>query len=54
MSYSGIKGLKLGLAVNNFTNATPPITANNLYVGYITSMADVLGRAYKVTADYSF
>ncbi|WP_457391202.1 TonB-dependent receptor domain-containing protein [Roseateles sp. P5_E1] len=54
LAYSGFKGLKLSLAVNNITNATPPITANSLYVGYITSMADVLGRAYKVTADYSF
>lgn len=54
LAYSGFKGLKLSLAVNNLTNATPPITANTLYVGYITSMADVLGRAYKVTADYSF
>lgn len=54
VAYSGFKGLKLSLAVNNFTNATPPITANSLYVGYITSMADVLGRAYKLTADYSF
>lgn len=54
MAYSGFKGLKLSFAVNNLTNATPPITANTLYVGYITSMADVIGRAYKVTADYTF
>jgi iron complex outermembrane receptor protein len=52
--YSGIKNLKLGFAVNNITNANPPVTANTIYVGYITSMADVLGRAYKITADYSF
>ena len=53
-AYSGIKNLKLGFAINNLTNVDPPITANTIYVGYITSLADVLGRAYKITADYSF
>lgn len=54
VAYSGFKGLKLSLAVNNFTNANPPITSNTIYTGYITSLADVLGRAYKLTADYTF
>lgn len=54
VAYSGFKGLKLSLAVNNLTNVNPPITSNTIYTGYITSLADVLGRAYKLTADYTF
>jgi len=54
VGYAGIKNLKLGLAVNNITDVNPMVTANTTYNGYITSAADVLGRAYKVTAEYSF
>ncbi len=53
-SYSGFKGLTLGLAVNNVTNVNPMVTANSIYTGYITSAADILGRAYKLTAGYKF
>ncbi|MCY4743757.1 TonB-dependent receptor [Pelomonas sp. UHG3] len=53
-SYSGIKNLKLSVGVNNVTNVNPVLTANTGYNGYLTSNADVLGRAYRVTAEYTF
>ena len=53
-TWSGIKGLKLSLAVSNLLDKNPPQTNHNGYFGYLTSSVDVLGRAYRVTADYSF
>jgi iron complex outermembrane recepter protein len=53
-SYSGIKNVKLSLGVNNVTNADPMVTANTIYTGYITSAADILGRTYKLTAEFSY
>jgi iron complex outermembrane recepter protein len=53
-SWSGIKGLKLGLAVQNLFDKNPPQTNHNGYNGYLTSSVDVLGRAYRVTAEYKF
>lgn len=54
LGYSGFKNTKLSLAVNNIFNATPPVTSNTIYQGYITSLADVLGRAFKVSVEYGF
>lgn len=54
VDYKGIKNLKLGLAVSNLFDKNPPLTNHNGYQGYLTSIADVVGRAYRVTADYSF
>lgn len=53
-SYSGFKSLKLSFGINNLTNVNPVLTANTTYNGYLTSNADVLGRAYRFTAEYSF
>ncbi len=53
-TYSGIKGLKLGLAISNLFDKNPPLTNHNGYNGYLTSSVDVLGRAYRVTAEYAF
>lgn len=53
-TWSGIKNLKLTLAVSNLFDKDPPQTNHNGYFGYLTSSVDVLGRAYRVTADYSF
>ncbi|WP_157275479.1 TonB-dependent receptor domain-containing protein [Pelomonas sp. Root1444] len=52
--YSGFKNLKLSLGVSNLLNDQPPLTNHNAYRGYLTSVADVLGRAYVLTADYRF
>ncbi|HEY0957485.1 MAG TPA: TonB-dependent receptor [Roseateles sp.] len=53
-SYSGFKNMKLSFGINNLTNVYPVLTANTTYNGYLTSNADVLGRAYRFTAEYSF
>jgi iron complex outermembrane receptor protein len=53
-SYSGFKNLTLSLGVNNITNTDPSMTSNSVYNGYLVSMADILGRAYKFTAEYKF
>jgi iron complex outermembrane recepter protein len=53
-TYSGIKNLKLGLAISNLFDKNPPLTNHNGYNGYLTSSVDVLGRAYRVTAEYKF
>lgn len=54
MSYSGIKNLKLGFAIQNLFDENPPLTNHNGYNGYLTSSTDVLGRAYRFTAEYKF
>ncbi len=54
VKYTGIKGLGLSLGVSNLLDAQPPLTNHNAYKGYLTSIADVLGRAYTVTAEYKF
>lgn len=52
--YSGFKNLKLSVGVSNLLDAQPPLTNHTAYRGYLTSIADVLGRAYTLTADYRF
>ncbi|MBP6899353.1 MAG: TonB-dependent receptor [Burkholderiaceae bacterium] len=54
LNYKGIKNLKLGLAVNNLFDKNPPQTNHGGYQGYLTSVADVVGRAYRVSAEYQF
>ncbi|MBP6543796.1 MAG: TonB-dependent receptor [Piscinibacter sp.] len=54
LSYSGVKNLKLGFGVNNLFDAKPPLTNHNGYQGYLTSSVDVLGRAYRLSAEYKF
>ncbi len=54
LRYTGIRNLALGLAVNNLMDANPPLTNHNAYRGYLTSVADVMGRAYTLSASYKF
>jgi iron complex outermembrane receptor protein len=53
--YTGIRNTTLSLGVNNITQEWPPITANTLYSGgYLTSMADMMGRVYRMSVEYKF
>ncbi|WP_457419699.1 TonB-dependent receptor domain-containing protein [Roseateles sp. P5_E7] len=47
--------IKLMVGINNLTNVNPPLTANTTYGGgYLTSGADVLGRTYRFSGEYTF
>ena len=50
--YTGFKNLTLAVAINNLTDQNPPLIADNLYTGYLTSVADIQGRRFKVSAEY--
>jgi iron complex outermembrane receptor protein len=53
--YTGIPHTTVSLGVNNLTNEWPPLTANTLYGGgYLTSMADMMGRVYRMSVEYKF
>lgn len=53
--YTGISNMTLSAGVNNITKEWPPITADSVYSGgYITSLADMMGRVYRVSAEYKF
>lgn len=52
--YTGFRNLTLNATVNNLFDTNPPLTNHRSYRGYLTSVADVLGRAYTVSATYSF
>ena len=52
--YTGFKNITLGFAVNNLTDEYPPMISNSLWNGYLTSLADIQGRSYKITAEYKF
>jgi iron complex outermembrane receptor protein len=54
VKYTGIKNLGLTLGVSNLLDREPPLTNHNGYRGYLTSVADVLGRAYTLKAEYKF
>jgi iron complex outermembrane recepter protein len=54
LRYTGIKKLALTLGVNNVLNQKPPLTNHTGYRGYLTSVADVLGRSYVLGAEYKF
>ena len=55
VKYSGFKNTTLSAGVNNITEEYPPLTANSLYTGgYITSLADMMGRVFRVSAEYKF
>lgn len=53
-SWNATKNMKLGVAISNLFDKNPPQTNHNGYNGYLTSSVDVLGRAYRVTAEYKF
>jgi iron complex outermembrane receptor protein len=53
--YTGIKNTTISFGVNNITQEWPPVTADSIYSGgYVTSMADMLGRVYRLSAEYKF
>jgi len=53
--YTGIPNLTLSAGVNNITREWPPLTADSVYSGgYITSLADMMGRVYRMSAEYKF
>ncbi|MET0322935.1 MAG: TonB-dependent receptor, partial [Duganella sp.] len=55
MNYKGIPNTTVSLGVNNITKEWPPLTANSTYSGgYVTSMADMLGRVYRMSIEYKF
>jgi iron complex outermembrane receptor protein len=55
MRYKGIKNTTISLGVNNITQEWPPLTANSLYGGgYVTSIADMMGRVYRASVEYKF
>ena len=53
-TWQAMKQLKLSVAVSNLADKNPPQTNHNGYLGYLTSSVDVLGRAYRLTAEYKF
>lgn len=53
--YKGIRNTTINLGVNNITEEWPPLTANSLYSGgYVTSIADMMGRVYRLSVEYKF
>jgi iron complex outermembrane receptor protein len=55
VKYNGIKNTTISAGVNNINEEYPPLTANSLYTGgYITSLADMMGRVYRVSVEYKF
>lgn len=55
VSYKGIANTIVNFGVNNLTEEWPPLTANTIYSGgYLTSMADMMGRVYKLSVEYKF
>ena len=47
-------GFEVAVGAQNLFDKNPPQTNHNGYNGYLTSSVDVLGRAYRVTAEYKF
>jgi len=55
LKYTGIKNAALAIGVNNITKEWPPLTANSTYGGgYVTSLADMMGRVYRVSLEYKY
>lgn len=55
VKYTGLKNTTISAGINNITEEYPPLTANSLYTGgYITSLADMMGRVYRVSVEYKF
>jgi iron complex outermembrane receptor protein len=53
--YTGIKNTTVSLGVNNITEEWPPLTANTIYSGgYLTSLADMMGRVVRLSVEYKF
>ena len=54
LRYTGFANTTLSAGVNNMFNKWPPITADSAYSGYITSLADVMGRTFRISAEHKF
>jgi iron complex outermembrane receptor protein len=55
LRYTGIRNTTLSVGVNNLTQEWPPLTADSVYTGgYITSLADMMGRVVRFSAEYKF
>lgn len=55
VNYTGIKNTTISFGVNNLTQEWPPLTSNSTYSGgYVTSLADMLGRVYRFSVEYKF
>jgi iron complex outermembrane recepter protein len=53
--YTGFANTTLSFGVNNITEEYPPMTANSIYGGgYVTSMADMMGRVFRASVEYKF
>jgi iron complex outermembrane receptor protein len=53
--YKGIQNATISFGINNLTEEWPPLTSNSTYSGgYVTSMADMLGRVYRFSVEYKF
>jgi iron complex outermembrane receptor protein len=53
--YSGFKNTTISFGVNNITEEYPPMTANSIYGGgYVTSLADMLGRVFRLSVEYKY
>jgi len=53
--YAGLKNTVISFGVNNITEEWPPLTANTIYSGgYLTSLADMMGRVYRLSVEYKF
>ena len=55
VKYTGFKNTTISAGVNNITQEWPPLTANSIYSGgYVTSMADMMGRVFRMSVEYKF
>ena len=55
VNYTGIKNATISFGINNLTQEWPPLTSNSTYSGgYVTSLADMLGRVYRLSVEYKF
>jgi iron complex outermembrane receptor protein len=55
VNYTGFKNTTISFGVNNITEEWPPLTSNSTYSGgYVTSLADMLGRVYRMSVEFKF
>jgi len=55
VNYTGFKNTIISFGVNNLTEEWPPLTSNSTYSGgYVTSLADMLGRVYRMSVEFRF
>jgi iron complex outermembrane receptor protein len=55
VNYTGFKNTTIIFGVNTITEEWPPLTSNSAYSGgYVTSLADMLGRVYRMSVEFKF